>query len=213
MYSQNPGNLQTHTQSGAKHGAGKVQGRPVFPSTNSTVWFDKQAHRKGELSYPPPDSLFACKDTDIDPKFLRTSTTVLSGPVLKSSMPIALWVTPFANDEVCVVELTAPLRCPRCKGYINPYFQFDGTRRSATCNLCGLRFQVDEAIDKTNTTSTEVATQSILDFRVSDKFYIKKRTDLIKVIVMVEFSMPMMEHGIIGTVIDSIKSVVESHEF
>jgi len=41
----------------------------------------------------------------------------------------------------------------------------------------------------------------------------KKRTDLIKIIVLVEFSMPMMEHGIFASVIESIKSVIEIHEF
>ncbi len=43
-----------------------------------------------------------------------------------------------------------------------------------------------------NLTSTEIATQSIIDFRVSDKFYFKKRTDIVKVIALVELSMPMM---------------------
>ena len=68
---------------------------------------------------------------------------------------------------------------------MNPYFQFDGSRRSATCNLCGLRFGIDESIDKSNVTSTEVATQRELDLRVSDKFDMKKRTEVIKVIILV----------------------------
>ena len=75
---------------------------------------------------------------------------------------------------------------------MNPYFQFDGTRRAATCNLCGLRFNVDEAVDKLNMSSTEIATQSIIDFKIFDKFYMKKRTDIIKMIVLVELSMSMM---------------------
>ena len=90
------------------------------------------------------------------------------------------------------VEVAAPLRCNRCKAYVNPYFQFDGTRRSVACNLCGLRFAVPEAIDRTNLSSTEIATESIIDFRVSDKLYYKKRTDTIKIIVLVELTMPMM---------------------
>lgn len=39
----------------------------------------------------------------------------------------------------------------------------------------------------------------------------KKRTDIIKIIILVEISMPMMEHTILATAIDSIKSAVESH--
>ena len=90
------------------------------------------------------------------------------------------------------MEVSAPLRCNRCKAYVNPYFQFDGTRRSVACNLCGLRFAVSETIDKSNLSSTEIATQSIIDFRVSDKLYFKKRTDIIKILILVELSMPIM---------------------
>lgn len=41
----------------------------------------------------------------------------------------------------------------------------------------------------------------------------KKRTDIVKIIVLVELSMSMMEAGIFATVLDSVKSVLESHQF
>ena len=40
--------------------------------------------------------------------------------------------------------------------------------------------------------NTDLATQGVIDFRVSDKFYMKKRTDLIKVVVLVELTMSMI---------------------
>jgi hypothetical protein len=76
-----------------------------------------------------------------------------------------------------------------------------------------LRFAVPETIDKNNLTSTEIATQSIVDFRVSDKLYFKKRTDIIKMIVLVELTMPMMDIGVFASVCDGIKSVIDSHQF
>ena len=64
-----------------------------------------------------------------------------------------------------------------------------------------------------NTTNTEIATQEMFDFRVSDKFYYKKRTDVINIVVALELSQAMMELGVYSTVLDSLKSVFESHEF
>lgn len=86
----------------------------------------------------------------MDPCFLRATSAVLYNQPRKTSLPTALWVTPFANEKVNVVDVVAPLRCNRCKAYVNPYFQFDGTHRASTCNLCGLRSNIDPNIDKNN---------------------------------------------------------------
>ena len=40
--------------------------------------------------------------------------------------------------------------------------------------------------------STEIATQSIVDFRVTDKFYLKKKTNIVKILIVIELSMPMI---------------------
>ncbi len=77
--------------------------------------------------------------------------------------------------------------------------------------MCGLRFAIDENLDKTNLQSTDIATQCILDFKVADKFYYKKRTDIIKMIAVIELSMPIIELGIFGSIINSLKSVFQSH--
>ena len=74
--------------------------------------------------------------------------------------------------------------------------------------MCGLRFGIEETIDKVNINSTELATQSIVDFRVTDKFYMKKRRDIIKIVILVELSMSIMETGVFATVLESVKSVL-----
>lgn len=79
--------------------------------------------------------------------------------------------------------------------------------------MCGLRFGIEETIDKLNINSTELATQSIVDFRVTDKFYMKKRRDIIKIVILVELSMSIMETGVFATVLESVKSVLQSHQF
>ena len=67
---------------------------------------------------------------------------------------------------------------------------------------------MDQNIDKINLTSTELATQSIVDFKVSDKLYMKKSREVVKVIILVELTMTMIELGIVSTVIDSVKSAI-----
>ena len=51
-----------------------------------------------------------------------------------------------------------------------------------------------------------------MDFRV-DKVYFKKRTDIIKTIVLVELTMPMMELAVFSSVCEGVKSVIDSHQF
>lgn len=106
-----------------------------------------------------------------------------------------------------MVDVRSPLRCARCKAYVNPYFQFDGARRAVSCNLCGLRFNVEEGLDRANVDSGEVSSQLVLDFQVVDKFYMKKRTDIVKIFVALELSMASIELGVVSTVISSLKSV------
>ena len=61
----------------------------------------------------------------------------------KSIFPLGAWVTPLGSDLVHSIDVHSPLRCHRCKAYVNPYFQFDGSRKIATCNICGMKFQID----------------------------------------------------------------------
>jgi protein transport protein SEC24 len=193
--------------------ANNVGIRPIFPSTNTVDIFERIDYQKGKRAFPPPDSLYTVKPGELDPVFLRSSLAVLHTVPRKISLPIGVWISPFANDQVNVVEVRSPLRCLRCKAYVNPYFQFDGSRRTVTCNLCGLRFTIEENIDRANIDTPDISSQLVIDFQVTDKFYMKKRTDIIKIFVVIELSMQTIELGIVSTIISSLKSIFESHEF
>jgi hypothetical protein len=52
-----------------------------------------------------------------------------------------------------------------------------------------------------------------MDFRVLDKAYIKKKADIIKVIIAIEFGMYIIELEIVETIISSLKSLFENHVF
>ncbi|XVF36919.1 hypothetical protein REPUB_Repub19eG0100500 [Reevesia pubescens] len=61
-----------------------------------------------------------------------------------SAMQLALLVQPMAlphpsEDPIQVVDFgeSGPVRCSRCKGYINPFMKFVDQGRKFICNLCG----------------------------------------------------------------------------
>lgn len=99
------------------------------------------------------------------------------------------------------MKVKFPLRCTRCKAYINPYFRFDGTKTSGTCNICGMTFAIDGSTDSNNLNSSEILTEGIIDFEVSDKIFMRKRLDIIKVIIAIEVNRYMYETGIINIII------------
>jgi len=117
--------------------------RPIFPPVNTIESYDKVGYKKGSLTYPAPESLFTFDNNyDASPLFIRPTSAILYNVPKKSIYPVGAWITPFGSDEVHVIDVNSPLRCHRCKAYINPYFKFDGSRRFVVCNICGMKFQI-----------------------------------------------------------------------
>jgi protein transport protein SEC24 len=61
-----------------------------------------------------------------------------------SGMPLALLVQPFAlphpsEEPIQLVDFgeMGPIRCSRCKAYINPFMRFSDQGKHFICNLCG----------------------------------------------------------------------------
>lgn len=72
---------------------------------------------------------------------------------------------------------------------MNGYFRFDGTKTNAICNICGISFGIDQSVvDGGNLNSAEIATEGVMDFVVKDKIFMKKRTDVIKIILVIEIN-------------------------
>jgi hypothetical protein len=83
------------------------------------------------------------------------------------------------------VEVFSPIRCTRCKAYANPNFKFDSLKKSAVCNICGIKFAIDVKQDQNNSNEAVYSGKGIYDFVVKDKIYMKKRLDLIKIIIAI----------------------------
>ncbi|KAJ1673824.1 COPII coat Sec23p-Sfb3p heterodimer component, partial [Spiromyces aspiralis] len=81
-----------------------------------------------------------------NPRFMRMSAynvPVSEGLQNTAKIPIGLLVQPLARLEpgeepIQVVDFSeeGPIRCARCKSYINPYYTFVNGGKSFVCNIC-----------------------------------------------------------------------------
>ncbi|XP_011005678.1 PREDICTED: protein transport protein Sec24-like At4g32640 [Populus euphratica] len=106
--------------------------------------------RVGNQANPPPPATsdYIVTDTgNCSPRYMRCTINQIPCTVdllSTSGMPLALLVQPLAlphpsEDPVQVVDFgeSGPVRCSRCKGYINPFMKFIDQGRQFICNLCG----------------------------------------------------------------------------
>ena len=160
--------------------------RPVIPKSDQVFVHDKTSYRKGMHAFPPAESVFVADNQyDAGPEFMRPTSAVIMGNPKKRSFPLAAWLMPFGGDNVQKVQADTPLRCVRCKAYVNPYFRFDGTKTYAVCNICGMKFEINSPVYQKQAESPEVCTHGVIDLEVKDKLYMRKRLDIIKIMVAI----------------------------
>ncbi|KAI3856414.1 hypothetical protein MKW92_012316 [Papaver armeniacum] len=134
---------------GAVPGSSKIDPNQIprpIPASTVTLFETRQ---NGQASIPPPATTdFIVKDTgNCSPRYMRCTINQIpcTGDLLStSSMHLALMVQPLAlphpsEEPIQVVDFgeSGPVRCSRCKGYINPFFKFIDQGRRFICNLCG----------------------------------------------------------------------------
>lgn len=123
--------------------------RPVAqPVSTEPMVFDTRM--AGSHALPPPaSSRFVVRDRgNCSPRYLRcTLNHVPNTPELLNNcaMPLALVVSPLAlpdpgDEPIQMVDVSdvGPVRCARCKAYMNPYMRWNNNGRNFTCNFCGL---------------------------------------------------------------------------
>eukprot|EP00281_Chroomonas_sp_CCMP1168_P026138 CAMPEP_0206231294 /NCGR_PEP_ID=MMETSP0047_2-20121206/10758_1 /ASSEMBLY_ACC=CAM_ASM_000192 /TAXON_ID=195065 /ORGANISM="Chroomonas mesostigmatica_cf, Strain CCMP1168" /LENGTH=922 /DNA_ID=CAMNT_0053654859 /DNA_START=29 /DNA_END=2799 /DNA_ORIENTATION=- len=92
-------------------------------------------------------------DGNCSPRFMRMSINQLPATkelAQKLALPIAVVIQPLAQlppDEVqvpfVVDHVQGPVRCRRCRAYINCHVQFIDGGRHWTCNMCGMNNGVE----------------------------------------------------------------------
>ncbi|CAN4098171.1 unnamed protein product [Withania somnifera] len=98
--------------------------------------------------HQPATSDYIVRDTgNCSPRYMRCTINQIPCTVdllTTSAMQLALLVQPLAlphpsEEPLQVVDFgeSGPVRCSRCKGYINPFVKFIDQGRRFICNLCG----------------------------------------------------------------------------
>lgn len=118
------------------------------PTPDSSVVLHET--RQGNQANPPPPATsdYIVRDTgNCSPRNMRCTINQIpctADLLTTSGMQLALLVQPLAlphpsDDPIQVVDFgeSGPVRCSRCKGYINPFMKFIDQGRQFICNLCG----------------------------------------------------------------------------
>ncbi|KAL5768300.1 hypothetical protein ACOSQ2_015083 [Xanthoceras sorbifolium] len=106
--------------------------------------------REGNQANPPPPATteYIVRDTgNCSPRYMRSTISQIpctNDLLTTSGMQLALLVQPLAlphpsEEPIQVVDFgeSGPVRCSRCKAYINPFMKFIDQGRRFICNLCG----------------------------------------------------------------------------
>ncbi|KAH1190561.1 Protein transport protein Sec24-like [Glycine max] len=97
---------------------------------------------------PPATSDFIVRDTgNCSPRYMKSTINQIpftADLLTTSGMQLAMLVQPLAlphpsEEPIQVVDFgeSGPVRCSRCKAYINPFMKFIDQGRRFICNLCG----------------------------------------------------------------------------
>ncbi|XP_021281643.1 protein transport protein Sec24-like At4g32640 [Herrania umbratica] len=118
------------------------------PSPSSSIILHDT--RQGNQANPPPPatSEYIVTDTgNCSPRYMRCTiyqTPCTADLLTNCGMQFALLVQPLAlpqpsEEPIPVVDFgeNGPIRCSRCKGYINPFMKFIDHGRRFICNFCG----------------------------------------------------------------------------
>ncbi|KAG8379493.1 hypothetical protein BUALT_Bualt07G0094200 [Buddleja alternifolia] len=133
---------------------GSMHQQPMFgmppgppPLPNQSMALSQTGQSKidpGQIPRLTPNSAVILHDTrqgnEANPPPIPCTVDLLS----TSAMQFALLVQPLAlphpsEEPIQVVDFgeSGPVRCSRCKGYINPFMKFIDQGRRFICNLCG----------------------------------------------------------------------------
>ncbi|KAG1679938.1 hypothetical protein FOA52_007002 [Chlamydomonas sp. UWO 241] len=123
--------------------------RPVAPSSSGVIEFATRV--SGSSCNPPPAaSRFVVRDRgSAGPRYMRSTLSQVpcsADLTAQGAMPLSVMVCPLAlpepdDDQLPVVDMgelvCGPVRCTRCKAYMNPYMRFMSSGKTFVCNFCG----------------------------------------------------------------------------
>lgn len=148
---QTMANMPSMGQTGASMtGPSKIDPNQIprpLPSSSVVV---HETRMGNQANMPPPaTSEYIVRDTgNCSPRYMRCTINQVpctADLLATSGMQLALLVQPLAlphpsEEPIQVVDFGegGPVRCSRCKAYINPFMKFIDQGRRFICNFCGV---------------------------------------------------------------------------
>lgn len=160
-----------------------------------------------------------------NPRFMRINTTQIpinDDLVEKTHIPMSLIVQPLAQlrpdeDPVPVIEMQkeGPVRCRRCKGYLNPWCLFADGGRKFVCNLCGFDSDVPDEyfcnLDMTGRrTDYEYRPElryGTVEYIVPEEYWAKKPHP-IRYLFAIDVSSTAVQSGMLASVCQSLNDIL-----
>eukprot|EP01087_Luapelamoeba_hula_P010992 TRINITY_DN2949_c0_g1_i2.p1 TRINITY_DN2949_c0_g1~~TRINITY_DN2949_c0_g1_i2.p1 ORF type:complete len:469 (+),score=65.56 TRINITY_DN2949_c0_g1_i2:139-1545(+) len=177
---------------------------------------------------PPPGSRFYVVDSgNCGPRFMRMSMyNVAATADLQRdiALPLGVIIQPLAQThpmetKVPLVDMgpVGPLRCGRCRGYINPFVTFLDNGKKYTCSLCSFANDVPDEyfchLDgygrRTDLISRPELSKGSIDL-VASKEYIWREVQPLPILFVIDVSFVAISSGLLETCAQSIKALLES---
>ncbi|KAJ3084473.1 COPII coat Sec23p-Sfb3p heterodimer component [Rhizoclosmatium hyalinum] len=171
----------------------------------------------------------AADEGNCNPRFMRFTTYQIpcTEDVLTTSMlPMGAIIQPLADlapDEmpVPVVDFGegGPLRCRRCRAYINPWFNFTEGGRKMICNLCGCDTEVppeyfcnlDMAGRRMDLASRPELLYGAIEFRASKEYSIRPAKPP-SYVFAIDVSWNSVQFGVLRHAVQAIKGLLYEGE-
>ncbi|XP_004497168.1 protein transport protein SEC24 C-like [Cicer arietinum] len=130
-------------------GPSKIDPNQIPRPTPGSSVIVHETRQGNQATIPPPaTSDFIVRDTgNCSPRYMKCTINQVpftADLLTTSGMQLAMLVQPLAlphpsEEPIQVVDFgeSGPVRCSRCKAYINPFMKFIDQGRRFICNLCG----------------------------------------------------------------------------
>lgn len=164
-------------------------------------------------------------------RFIRVTTNQM--PIFQSTshashIPISCVLQPFATmhtkfeGEIPLVSHygeAGPLRCSRCKAYVNPYFEFGSGGKDCRCNFCGHIMEVpnryycgfDENGHRRDRNEKAELSRGTVDYVAPRQYYSERIIPQVPYYVFViDVSRQALESNFTHQVAQSLRSLVQS---
>jgi protein transport protein SEC24 len=184
----------------------------------------------GAQQLPFSTTDYAAKDEGAStPKFVRSTMKEIpmSEDILnRTSIPFGLICQPFATlrlDEMQVPTVdfgkSGPVRCERCRAYINPFMVFIDGGKKYICNLCKCENVVptdyycnlDADGRRCDVMNRPELCYGTVDM-VAPKEYCTRNPEPLSILFLIDVSITSIQSGVAMTAIKAIKSYISSQD-